>query len=46
MCELSQSQNAALVRKSSTTFPAAADVHSAGAGFQCRHVVSPLCLSS
>ncbi len=44
MRELSQSQNAPLVRRGSATLPAAAmrRVQSAGDGFQCRHVVQAL----
>lgn len=42
MCELSQSQKAALVLKKSEISPETSGVESQGAGFQCRHVVRPL----
>jgi DNA polymerase-4 len=44
-CEVSQSQKSALAVKSSLTLAAGAGVDSHGSGFQCRHVVSPLCRS-
>jgi DNA polymerase IV len=44
-CEVSQSQKSVLVWKNSLTFSAGSGVDSQGPGFQCRHVVSPLCLS-
>ena len=44
-CPLSQSQNVALAEKNSLTFSSGAGVDSQGSGFQCCHVVSPLCLS-